>query len=120
RGLARDADAFRSDAPTAALGTAHAETGAAGSAAYDPRRLQLRKKASARATALNVGRSVISAEAQATHLAAVTLLGASRKAVQADRYVREHPWKSVALAAAAGLAAATIARHNRDDDIAQK
>lgn len=114
------ADASGNDVPTASLGRTYAERGAATQAAYDLRRLQLRKKASARAAALNVGRSVISAEAQATHLAAVTLLGASRKAVEADRYVRKHPWKSVALAAAAGLAAATIARHNRDDDIAPK
>ncbi len=56
------------------------------------------------------------AEAGAAHLAAVTLLGASRKAVAANRYVREHPWKSVALAAAAGLAAARMARHTRADD----
>jgi membrane protein len=58
---------------------------------------------------------MVSAEAHATRLAALTLLGASRQAVAADRYVRKHPWRSVAFAAAAGLAAAAMARHNRDD-----
>ncbi len=56
------------------------------------------------------------AEAQATRVAAVTLVGAGRTAVAADRYVRRHPWTSVLFAAAAGLAAAAVARHNRDDN----
>jgi len=89
------------------------------SSVFALRRTQARKKASVVATAAKVGRSVISAEAEATHLAALTLLGASRKAVAADRYVRKHPWKSVALAAAAGLAAASMARHARSHDTAQ-
>ncbi|WP_345815993.1 YihY/virulence factor BrkB family protein [Paraburkholderia sp. PREW-6R] len=78
-------------------------------------RVQPRKAASARATALKVGRSVLQAEAQATRIAAVTLVRASRKAVVADRYVRRHPWTSVLVVAAAGLAAATVARRNSDE-----
>ena len=91
---------------------AGAIAGAAPAAAF---RAQSRKKASARATAVKVGRSVVLAEAKATRIAAVTLVEASRKAVAADRYVRRHPWTSVLFAAAAGLAAATVARRNTDD-----
>jgi membrane protein len=75
-------------------------------------RTQARKNLSTRAAALKVGRSVLLAEAQATRIAAVTLLETSRKAAAADRYVRRNPWTSVLLAAAAGLAAATVARRN--------
>jgi membrane protein len=74
-----------------------------------------RKNLPARATALKVGRRVLLAEAQATRLAAVTLLETSRKAAAADRYVRRNPWTSVLLAAAAGLAAATVARRGIGD-----
>ena len=75
-------------------------------------RARVRNKASARATALKVGRGVVLAEARATRLAAVTLVEAGRKAVAADRYVKRHPWTSVLFAAAAGLAAVTMARRN--------
>ncbi|OAJ55174.1 hypothetical protein A6V36_35645 [Paraburkholderia ginsengiterrae] len=76
---------------------------------------QARTKMSARATAIEVGRTVAMAEAQATRIAAVTLAGAGRKAVAADRYVKRHPWTSVLVAAAAGLVAATVARRNAVD-----
>ena len=75
-------------------------------------RVRPKNKASARATAAKLGRTVVLAEAQATRIAAVTLIEAGRKAVVADRYVRRHPWTSVLFAAAAGLAAATVARRN--------
>ncbi|MFM0413238.1 YihY/virulence factor BrkB family protein [Paraburkholderia aromaticivorans] len=79
--------------------------------------LQVRSsnKPSARATAVKLGRTVVSAEAQATRIAAVALIEAGRKAVAADRYVRRHPWTSVLFAAAAGLTAATVARRNSDE-----
>jgi membrane protein len=64
---------------------------------------------------VKIGRSVVLAEAHATRAAAVTLTSAGRTAVAADRYVRRHPWTSVLFAAAAGLAAATVARRNGDD-----
>ncbi len=76
------------------------------------RRCTARKKTSARATAVKIGRTVVLAEAQATRVAAVTLVEAGRTAVAADRYVRRHPWTSVLFAAAAGLAAAAVARRN--------
>jgi membrane protein len=79
-------------------------------------RTQARKNLPTRATALKVGRSVLLAEAQATRIAAVTLLETSRKAAAADRYVRRNPWTSVLLAAAAGLAAATVARRSIGDN----
>jgi membrane protein len=101
-------------------GDARASRIGAVSAGVEPPRFETHAKASVGAKALGVGRSVLSAEAGATHLAAVTLLGASRKAVAANRYVREHPWKSVALAAAAGLAAARMARHARAHDDGSK
>jgi membrane protein len=79
-------------------------------------RVKPRTRASARAAALKVGRTVVQAEAQATRIAAVTLIEASRTAVAADRYVRRHPWTSVLFAAVAGLAAATMARRNDNAD----
>ncbi|ANB76714.1 ribonuclease BN [Paraburkholderia phytofirmans OLGA172] len=79
-------------------------------------RMQRRKKTSARAAAVKLGRTVVLAEAQATHFAAVTLVEAGRTAVAADRYVKRHPWTSVLFAAAAGLAAAAMARRSGDDN----
>ncbi|MFT4069187.1 MAG: hypothetical protein QM685_30995, partial [Paraburkholderia sp.] len=63
-----------------------------------------------RASAIDIGRKVIEAEAQATRMAAAALVEARRKAVAADGYVRRNPWTSVLLAAAAGLTAAAMAR----------
>jgi membrane protein len=109
----RDARAAANFAPAA--GAAATAPGAA-TPASALRRTQARNKASARATALKIGRAVVLTEAQATRLAAVTLVEAGRTAVAADRYVRRHPWTSVLFAAAAGLAAATIARRSGDDN----
>ncbi|WP_179713959.1 YihY/virulence factor BrkB family protein [Paraburkholderia bryophila] len=102
-------------ARAAAAGAAGAWPGATPASA-SVFRVKPRTRASARAAALKVGRTVVQAEAQATRIAAVTLIEASRTAVAADRYVRRHPWTSVLFAAAAGLAAATIARRNADDN----
>ncbi|MFM0167995.1 YihY/virulence factor BrkB family protein [Paraburkholderia sediminicola] len=99
-------------APAMRDAKAGALSGAVPAAAF---RVQSGNRPSARATALKVGRTVVLAEAQATRIAAVTLIGASRKAVAADRYVRRHPWTSVLFAATAGLAAAMVARRNSDD-----
>ncbi|MDT8839121.1 YihY/virulence factor BrkB family protein [Paraburkholderia fungorum] len=98
-------------AAVAAVASAPAD---ATSASASPRN-RTRKRASARAAAVKIGRSVVLAEAHATRAAAVTLTSAGRTAVAADRYVRRHPWTSVLFAAAAGLAAATVARRNGDD-----
>ncbi|MFM0312246.1 YihY/virulence factor BrkB family protein [Paraburkholderia sp. RL17-383-BIF-A] len=87
-------------------------TGATPAAAL---RARASNKKSARATAVKLGRTVVSAEAQATRIAAVALIEAGRKAVAADRYVRRHPWTSVLFAAAAGLTAATVARRSNGE-----
>ena len=104
-------------APERELARDAALTPAARAAAGTPAafRAQTRNRASARATAVKVGRSMALAEAQATRIAANALVEASRKVAAADRYVRRNPWTSVLLAAAAGLAAATVARRNADD-----
>ncbi|NKJ49153.1 hypothetical protein CIC12_20925 [Burkholderia sp. SG-MS1] len=98
----------------AALTPARGVPSAVASAA--PSRTPARSVASARATAVKVGRGVAMAEAQATRLAADALVEAGRKAAAADRYVRRNPWTSVLLAAAAGLAAATVARRAGESD----
>ncbi|AXL49017.1 hypothetical protein DSC91_000654 [Paraburkholderia caffeinilytica] len=91
-------------------------TGTAARAAAAPAsalpQVEPRRKTSARETAVKIGRTVVLAEAQATRAAAVTLAEAGRTAVATDRYVRRHPWTSVLFAAAAGLAAAAVARRN--------
>ncbi|NML98869.1 YihY/virulence factor BrkB family protein [Paraburkholderia sp. RP-4-7] len=97
-----------------ASGAPEAAALAATASASALRRVQARNKTSARATAVKIGRTVVLAEAQATRVAAVSLVQAGRTAVAADRYVRRHPWSSVLFAAAAGLAAATVARRNGD------
>ncbi|WP_046572642.1 YihY/virulence factor BrkB family protein [Paraburkholderia fungorum] len=108
--------AKRSKVPTASAAAAAVASAPADatSASASPRN-RTRKRASARAAAVKIGRSVVLAEAHATRAAAVTLTSAGRTAVAADRYVRRHPWTSVLFAAAAGLAAATVARRNGDD-----
>ncbi|MFM0244745.1 YihY/virulence factor BrkB family protein [Paraburkholderia sediminicola] len=104
------------ESPAAGLAPAAGTAEAAALAANDPAsalpREQGREKTSARAAAVKIGRTVVVAEAQATRAAAVTLVGAGRRAVAADRYVRRHPWTSVLVAAAAGLAAVAVARRN--------
>src|SRR5579859_23057 len=97
-------------APAAGAAAAVARAAATPASALPP--LEPRKKTSARATVVKIGRTVVLAEAQATRVAAVTLVEAGRTAVAADRYVRRHPWTSVLFAAAAGLAAAAVARRN--------
>ncbi|WP_144109830.1 YihY/virulence factor BrkB family protein [Paraburkholderia sp. BCC1886] len=97
--------------PAARAGTASALATASPASVL---RVPARQKASARAAAMKVGRTVVMAETQATRIAAVTLVEAGRQAVVADRYVRRHPWTSMLVAAAAGLAAAAVARRHDD------
>ncbi|WCM24940.1 YihY/virulence factor BrkB family protein [Paraburkholderia bryophila] len=103
-------------AAASAAGSLPGATAASTATAASVFRVKPRTRASARAAALKVGRTVVQAEAQATRIAAVTLIEASRTAVAADRYVRRHPWTSVLFAAVAGLAAATMARRNDNAD----
>ncbi|MGE8509433.1 MAG: YihY/virulence factor BrkB family protein [Paraburkholderia terricola] len=81
-------------------------------------RVRPRKQGSAGVTtaAAKVSRSVALAEEQAIRVAAVALLEAGRKAGAADRYVKRHPWTSVLLAAASGLAAVALARRRHADE----
>ena len=64
--------------------------------------------------AASIGRKVFQAEGQATRAAASTLLEAGRKAVAADRYVKRHPWRSILLAAGAGLLVTAVTVRRRD------
>ncbi|MDR6444449.1 membrane protein [Paraburkholderia terricola] len=80
-------------------------------------RVRPRKQGSAGVTtaAAKLSRRVALAEEQAIRVAAVALLEAGRKAAAADRYVKRHPWTSVLLAAASGLAAVALARRRHAD-----
>jgi membrane protein len=90
----------------------------AGASAGSGLRVRPRKQGSAGVTtaAAKVSRSVALAEEQAIRVAAVALLEAGRKAAAADRYVKRHPWTSVLLAAASGLAAVALARRRHADE----
>ena len=59
--------------------------------------------------AVSIGRTVVKAETQATRAAAATLAQAGRKAAAADRYVKQHPWSSVLVAAGTAMAVAVVA-----------
>ncbi|RKE38095.1 membrane protein [Paraburkholderia sp. BL23I1N1] len=107
-----DREAGAAGLAPATTGAASASTRAAATPASDLPPMQAQETTSARAAAVKIGRTVVLAEAQATRVAAVTLVEAGRTAVAANRYVRRHPWTSVLFAAAAGLAAATVARRN--------
>jgi membrane protein len=69
---------------------------------------QARKKVSALSRALTLSRKVVSVETTATRATAEALIGASRKATQANAMVRRHPWRAVLLAASAGMAVAML------------
>ncbi|WP_118184283.1 YihY/virulence factor BrkB family protein [Paraburkholderia phosphatilytica] len=62
-----------------------------------------------RVTAARVGRTIVRAEAQATKTAAAAIVGAGRRAAAADRYVKQHPWSSVLMAAGVALAVTHVA-----------
>jgi membrane protein len=78
-------------------------------------RVAAKAKSQTLSMALNLGRTVVRAEAQATRAAAATLVQAGRQAVVADRYVRRHPWGSVLLAVSAALFVTTVARRSGND-----
>ncbi|MDR5754683.1 MULTISPECIES: YihY/virulence factor BrkB family protein [unclassified Caballeronia] len=73
---------------------------------------QARAKVSAISRALAISRKVARAETTATRVTADALIGASRKATQANEMVRRHPWRAVLVAASAGMAVALLS--NRD------
>ncbi|WP_338019269.1 YihY/virulence factor BrkB family protein [Paraburkholderia tagetis] len=61
------------------------------------------------AASRQICRSIVNTEKSATYAAAVTLVRAGRTVAAADRYVKRHPWRSVALVASAALAVTTAA-----------
>ncbi|RFU49020.1 YihY/virulence factor BrkB family protein [Paraburkholderia sp. DHOC27] len=67
-------------------------------------------------TAAQLGRKVVQAEDQATRVAATTLLLAGRKAGAANRYVRQHTWGTVLIAAGAALIATAVVNRLRESD----
>ncbi|MCO4882797.1 MULTISPECIES: YihY/virulence factor BrkB family protein [Paraburkholderia] len=69
--------------------------------------------------AVSIGKSVVKAETQATHAAAVTIVEARRRAVAADRYVRRHPWESMLIAASTAMALAAFARRRNASNDAE-
>jgi membrane protein len=73
---------------------------------------QARKKVSAVARALELSRKIARAESTATRATALAVIGASRKASDANQAVRRHPWRAVMVAASAGMAVALLSRRD--------
>ncbi|BCZ81055.1 YihY/virulence factor BrkB family protein [Paraburkholderia terrae] len=69
--------------------------------------------------AVSIGKTVIKAETQATRAAASTIVEARRRAVAADRYVRQHPWESMLIAASAAMAVVAFARRRNASNDAE-
>jgi membrane protein len=74
---------------------------------------EARKKVSAVSKALELSRKIARAEAAATRTTAKAMIGAGRKASDANAMVRRHPWRAVLMAASAGVAVALLSK--RDD-----
>ncbi|WP_244816507.1 YihY/virulence factor BrkB family protein [Caballeronia sp. Lep1P3] len=64
--------------------------------------------------ALELSRKVARAETKATRATAAAMVGAGRKASQANAAVRRHPWRAVLVAAGAGVAVALLSRRDGD------
>jgi membrane protein len=73
---------------------------------------QARKKVSAVARALELSRKLARAESTATRVTALAMVGAGRKASNANAAVRRHPWRAVLFAASAGMAVALLSRRD--------
>jgi membrane protein len=73
---------------------------------------QAREKVSAVSRALALSRKVARAETTATRATADALIGASRRATQANEMVRRHPWRAVLFAASAGMAVALLSHRD--------
>jgi membrane protein len=73
---------------------------------------QARRKVSALATALSLSRKVARAETTATRATALAMIGAGRKASQANEMVRRHPWRAMLVAASAGMAVALLSHRS--------
>ena len=105
-GSTRDAAAATGDAPAVPV-NARRSIGAR-SGRTQQLTQEARKKVSALSRALALSRTVVRAETTATRAAADALIGAGRKATQANELVRRHPWRAVLLAASAGVAVALL------------
>ncbi|MDR5818343.1 YihY/virulence factor BrkB family protein [Caballeronia sp. LZ033] len=73
---------------------------------------QARMKVSAVARALELSRKLARAESTATRATAIAMIGATRKASNANQAVRRHPWRAVLVAASAGMAVALLSRRD--------
>lgn len=71
-----------------------------------------RDKASAMARALEVSRRIARAESTATRATAIAMVGAGRKASNANAAVKRHPWRAVLVAASAGMAVALLSKRD--------
>jgi membrane protein len=71
-----------------------------------------RQAALALKRAIELSRKVARAESTATRATAVAMVGAGRKASQANAAVKRHPWRAVLLAATAGAAVALLSRRD--------
>ncbi|MDR5857794.1 YihY/virulence factor BrkB family protein [Caballeronia sp. LZ062] len=73
-----------------------------------------RQAALALKRAIELSRKVARAESTATRATAVAMVGAGRKASQANAAVKRHPWRAVLVAATAGVAVALLSRRDED------
>ncbi|KND59653.1 Ribonuclease BN [Candidatus Burkholderia verschuerenii] len=77
---------------------------------------EARKKVSAMSKAFEISRKIRRAESTATRATARAMIGASRKASDANDMVRRHPWRAVLVAASAGMAVALLRRRDGEHD----
>jgi membrane protein len=106
----------RVDAPVTAA--ARRSIGSIGAHAQRTQELtgQARKKVSAVKKALEISRKLARAETRATQVTARAMIGAGRKASDANKMVRRHPWRAVLVAASAGMAVALMSRRDGERD----
>ncbi|WP_250535538.1 YihY/virulence factor BrkB family protein [Caballeronia sp. AZ10_KS36] len=81
-------------------------------AARIPNGGRTRQAALALKRAIDLSRKVARAESTATRATAVAMVGAGRKASQANAAVKRHPWRAVLVAATAGVAVALLSRRD--------
>ena len=75
-------------------------------------RQPVRSKASTVARAINLSRKIARAESTATRATAIAMVGAGRKASNANAAVKRHPWRAVIVAASAGMAVAMLSKRD--------
>ncbi|WP_250452975.1 YihY/virulence factor BrkB family protein [Caballeronia sp. ATUFL_M2_KS44] len=71
-----------------------------------------RSKASTVARAIDLSRKIARAESTATRATAIAMVGAGRKASNANAAVKRHPWRAVLVAASAGMAVAMLSKRD--------